>query len=287
MSPGAVVDTFRTTKNFWTAIALKVFGGERTIVFRNGSTARLSWADYRVARGLCARGFSFEADGEIVRCRKGHSVLVGKFPLLRPRTEDLESFYGVDCAGSTVLDIGGCIGETAVMFAARGAKKIIIYEPVADNHVFIKTNCALNGVNAELHTEGVGEDDGLLQVRCDEITPSLSIDSRGANLIHFRIRSLENVIRESGADIAKLDCEGGEAALSRVSMNVLRLVRIYMIEVHSRSIRDSLIRKFTESGFEKSKERLLCSRAHNGLYLSILKFVRLDTGRPGTDRSAS
>jgi FkbM family methyltransferase len=269
--------SIRTTTNFWAAVALKVLGGTRRIVFRNGSRATVTWPEYCTARDLCRRGFSLETDGETVRCTKDDVTIVGTFPLLHPLAEDLDDIYDADCSHKTVLDIGGCVGETAVLFTRRGANKVIIYEPVAEHHKYIEINCSANGVNAEIHQEGVGPRDEVVPVHYEDLDASLGVDSEGKHVTLFRIRNLENVINNSGADIAKLDCEGAEEALVQVPADTLRLIGLYMIETHSAGIRDALIGKFKAAGFETLGDRLYGKPAGGQRHLAILTFRRLDS----------
>jgi len=265
-----------TTRNFWSAIALRILGGERRIVMRNGFAAPMSWLEYSAARELSRMGFALEAEGDAVVCRKGDVAIVGPLLSLAAMAVDFGTIYEADFGGKTVLDIGGCIGESAVYFARRGASRVIVYEPVPEHHRFIRLNCSRNAVNAELHEAGVGASDGTMTVHFDYITPGLGEDSTGGRTASFKVRNLADVIRTSGADIAKLNCEGGEKALLSVQEDVLRLVPLYLIEAHSVELRKSVLDKFVASGFEVVKDWQYCKDTGRGRTIHILTFRRID-----------
>lgn len=184
--------------------------------------------------------------------------------------EYLNGDYKCDCNGKVVLDIGGFQGETAVFFKLLGAKKVIIYEPVIENHDLIKKNIELNGVNAEIHQEGVGAKDGTVTFNYDDITVGLGQGGTGSKQMVIKVKDISRVIEESNADIAKLDCEGAEENLVNVPADTLRKIELYMIESHSAAIKKALIEKFTACGFEVTK----CS---NGDPCALLWFERRDT----------
>jgi FkbM family methyltransferase len=183
--------------------------------------------------------------------------------------EYLNGDYKCDCTGKVVLDIGGFQGETAVFFKLLGAKKVVIYEPVLENHRFIKRNIELNGVDAEIHQEGVGAKDGTVTFNYDDITVGLGQNCSGSKQMTIKVRDISRVIEESHADIAKLDCEGAEENLVNVSAATLRKVERYMIESHSANIKQALIEKFTACGFNVTK----CT---SGDPCSLLWFKRKD-----------
>jgi len=246
------------------------------VAFRGGFTATLSWPEYMTARDLLTQGFALEKSGDDVICRRGDLSIAGTLHLLAPLAEDLARVYDADCRGKTVLDIGGCVGETAVDFARRGAAKVIVYEPAPWNLGYLSRNCAVNKVNAEIHGEGVGSKDEVVSVRYDRADASLGFASTGSREVLFKIKRLADVIEASGADVAKLDCEGGEQALIEVPVATLRAVEIYMIEAHGRHVRDALLGKFAASGFETVKDELRLRGQRPEQEVRVLAFRRLD-----------
>lgn len=194
----------------------------------------------------------------------GSFVTSGLFFLVN---EFLKGDYACDCNNMTVLDIGGFQGETAVFFTLMGAKKVIIYEPVAEHHKFILQNVARNNVNAEIHEEGIGEVNEIKAINYETATVGLGFNVVGSKNMLVKIRNVSEVIESSGADIAKLDCEGGEKSLVCVPCSVLRKIRLYMIETHGSSIKKALVQKFLDSGFNLIKDT-------NGDPCSLVYFER-------------
>jgi FkbM family methyltransferase len=188
------------------------------------------------------------------RIKNSNIELVGSSDMLNCVREQECGEYDCDCSGKTVLDVGGFQGESAVFLSKMGAKKVIICEPVAFHHRYIKENVSSNHVNAEIHEEGIGEKDGLIKVKCVETNAGFGLPCEGRQEVTIKIRNASRVIEESGADIAKIDCEGAEECLSGVPIQILRKIEFYIIEVHSPTIRRTLLEKFEMSGFRVKKE---------------------------------
>ena len=68
--------------------------------------------------------------------------------------EQMTGEYECDCRGKVVLDVGGFEGESAVYFWQKGAKKIIVYEPLVEHVEYIDRNVKLNRIDAEIHPSG-------------------------------------------------------------------------------------------------------------------------------------
>ncbi len=176
----------------------------------------------------------------------GSYVSSGLFFLVN---EFLKGDYAVSCHDKVVLDVGGFEGETAVFFSLMGAKKVVIYEPVAEHHEFIRKNISRNKVTAEIHEEGIGEKNEIKTIHYDITTVGFGFNNIGTKEMNVKVRSATEVIETSGAEIAKFDCEGGELSLVNVPRSTLRKIRFYMIETHSSTIKKALIDKFSDSGF--------------------------------------
>jgi FkbM family methyltransferase len=162
--------------------------------------------------------------------------------------------YECDCQNKVVLDIGGFEGESAVYFWAKKAKKIVIYEPVAAHLKIIEKNIALNNINAEIFQMGIGNKNGTHLIYYNETDPGFGFLSKGTKKMEIKIRDVSEAIEESGATIAKFDCEGAEESLVQVPDEILRKIDYYIIEVHSSKIRRAILDKFQKSGFKIEKE---------------------------------
>ena len=289
----ALKRTLSVTRNPLAPLLLMLSQGRKKISFRSGFTFQLTWPQFRIIRDSypllqkCAITQEAEDLFRIKHCMSEVAVdsswlplmcdLMQKFTIrqlqadlfnIKNNTLDLvgdicmlgciqeleTGEYNLDYRGKVVLDVGGFQGESAVFFAMRGARKIIIYEPVATHIELIKRNVAANHVNAEIHNEGVGDHDGTLKVSYTDMNSSFGLQTDGLHTTEIRIRKAAAVIDESEADIAKFDCEGAEESLIHVPNETLRKISYYLVEVHSPEIRNALIEKFQRGGFTLEKD---------------------------------
>jgi FkbM family methyltransferase len=300
--------TLKVTKNPFDLFPLRL-GRERTITFRNGSRLQITWHQFVIFRDCYTelQKYYFEkADKDLFKISNNKSSvtcsssivptvcslmkkyqieriendefriknsaieLIGSSDMLNCVKEQDCGEYSCNCQGKTVLDVGGFQGESAVFFSKMGAKKVIVYEPVTSHHKYIKENISLNHVNAEVHQEGIGEKDGIVSIKCEEANAGFGLPCQGKQEIKIRIRNISHVIKESKADIAKIDCEGSEECLCRVTSEILRKIPLYIIEVHSSRIRTALLERIKESGFKLTKE------VAKTTMVSVLFFERQD-----------
>ncbi len=285
--------TLAATRDFTSILLMRLKKQRRSITFRNGFRFRLTWPQFRTLRDsyVFVRNFAVEqlADDRFKMTHGIHvyvgslitittiSELLQKYTveqtqenLFRIRNEkfdftgtsgilvsiwELESgIYNCDCSGKIVLDIGGFQGESAVFFSSLGASKVIVYEPVPSHLEFISKNLSANNVNAEFHIEGVGHSDGTMKIQYDEASLGFGVLDKGSNQLEIKIKDVSKVTKESGADVAKFDCEGAEESLVNVPEEILRMLELYMIEVHTPAIRNAIMEKFSRSGFDLVKE---------------------------------
>lgn len=125
----------------------------------------------------------------------------------------------IDYGGKTILDIGADYGSTASFFLSKGAKSVVAVEP--DMERFRK-----------------------LQEYADETEMLTAINMKivGAN-------QMEDLLVRFKPDVVKLDCEGCEQVLADVKEEIARIPSMYVIEMHSEKIQDSLERFFKKTRF--------------------------------------
>jgi len=210
-----------------------------------------------------------QVSNDLFRIRSAELELLGSSNMLSAFCELQDGTYGCDCRDKVVLDVGGFQGESAAFFSRMGARKVIIYEPVAVHHEFIKRNMFSNRVDAELHEEGIGNVDGTQTIHFAATDLGFGVVSSGQHEMEIKIKNAASVIEESHADVAKFDCEGAEESLVNVPSAVIRKIDFYMIEVHTSKIREAIIRKFNLSGFSLVKE----VRARHG-FTSVIHFKK-------------
>ncbi len=111
-----------------------------------------------------------------------------------------------------------------------------------------------NLVNAEVHAEGLAEATGEKTIHFDSYDLGFGLTNQGQNEINIKTKKASDLLLESNADIAKIDCEGAESSLLEVPADILRRINLYFIEAHSSQIQSALIKKFEASGFEMIRE---------------------------------
>jgi FkbM family methyltransferase len=293
-----IVGALKTTSSLCSALLLTFSKAKtRRIVFKNGSSFFINFSEYYYINELVLLGYrveqlanSFRVSGakfDISIYSSGLDMLVsvaknkiictvhqlgedlfdvkgenfrftGSKELIYVLQEQSLGVYHCDCEGETVLDIGGFQGESAVLFSAMGAKKVIIYEPVFAHLPLIRQNIEQNGVNAEIHTEGVGEKDSTQMVNFEKADLGFNINGKGPNKVEITLRNVADVISLSQAKVAKFDCEGSETCLVTVPTEILRKIDYYIIETHSQTVKHVIVEKFINCGYKFLKDvRLL------------------------------
>ena len=262
-----LTSTLKVTKNPVNVLSLRLGQRRRSIVFRNGSKFRITWHQFVILRDCYAAMQKFTVEqvsedsfkirndesevscasrmipticdlmqtyriervaDDVFRIKNDKIELVGSFDMLNCVREQESGEYDYDCRDRIVLDVGGFQGESAVFLSRSGAKKVIIYEPVTSHHKYIEENVSLNHVKAEIHDKGIGEKDGTITIKCTETNAGFGRLSEGQQEVKIKIRDIVKVIEESCADVAKIDCEGTEECLSRVSSQTLLKIGFYM-----------------------------------------------------------
>ncbi|MGD0407177.1 MAG: FkbM family methyltransferase [Candidatus Bathyarchaeia archaeon] len=268
--------TLSVAKNPHTALALKLTKKRKKITFANGSEFRLTWQQFRFLRDhykLVEKYNLQQIDDETFKIHTDRFQFVGSLILMCLVDEMESGIYDYDYRGKVVLDIGGFEGDSAVYFWGMGAKKVIIYEPVLAHIKFIKENVLLNKVNAEIHEEGIGKEDGEITIAYDQADNCFGLERKGLpNKMNIKIRDISKVIAESDAEVAKIDCEGAEISLVNVPKEILRRLEYVIIEVHTPQIRQVLIQKFKDSGFILAK-----GNEENDQQISIICLKRIQT----------
>ena len=284
--------TLTVTDNPLVPLSLKQTGARKSVTFRNGLTFSLTWHQFRILRdhySLLSKYKIAQVEADLFKIADSRSEITCKSELIPMMFDLMQDFtlrqidgnyhlksekfeligsldmlfcvrelrtgeYEYDYEGKVVLDVGGFEGESAAYFWQRGARKIVIYEPVAEHVEALKRNINLNHIEAEIHQSGIGTIDGTQIINYEETDPGFGTLNTGSKQLEIQISQTSKVIEESGADIAKFDCEGGEQSLVDVPAEVLQKIAFYIIEVHSPQIRAAILEKFQHAGFSLTKE---------------------------------
>ena len=155
----------------------------------------------------------------------------------------IEGIYdepGIDFRDKVIVDIGAFMGDSSVLFAMKGAKKVVSYEPLPDNFEYVKTNVNLNSLAGviTIHNKGIsGKTEKVRLEYSDEgknTASGIARPERGrVNTVEIECVSLDDVFLENGLDkidILKMDCEGSEypAIIEAKTGTLARIGMIYM-----------------------------------------------------------
>lgn len=138
--------------------------------------------------------------------------------------------------GNVVVDIGANIGDSAIYFAMRGAKKVITVEPFPKNYESAKKNIELNNLSniITLLFAGCSDDLGSIIINPEQEGAGSSLDET-KNGIKVPLMTLENILNTYDIDSAslKMDCEGCEyKAIISSSDSTLQKFTHIQIEYH-------------------------------------------------------
>ena len=134
--------------------------------------------------------------------------------------EDYEKHWNfTDFKDKVILDIGADHGSTASFFVKKGAKKIIAVE---------------GNPNQYKQLEYIfGSDPDVTCV-------FLWIDKP----IHFI-----SLFQKYNPDIVKIDIEGNESYLLQIPKEIFRMIKVYLIEIHSGLLKDQFVFKLDKYGY--------------------------------------
>jgi FkbM family methyltransferase len=242
---------------------------ETIAVLKNNTEIKIGKDEYLATFGclvpILRRGWIIEYDKD-----RNWKIRGRDFIILQPRIgslsedlsilkEDLESMYVNKSImnGKVILDVGGYIGETAIIFIKRGnARKVIIFEPIERNLQFIRANMELNGLSGivEICPYAITDIDGYVDLYSSS-PPGYGNFGLSHGKYHLNVRSLSwanalNFAADEGVSIAKIDCEGSEQYLAYVDDSIIRKIPLWIIEIHSYEIEQKLLDKFTFNGFK-------------------------------------
>ncbi|MEM3193096.1 MAG: FkbM family methyltransferase [Candidatus Parvarchaeota archaeon] len=162
-----------------------------------------------------------------------------------------EEYNFLKVEGENVVDIGANLGDTAIYFAIKGAKKVISLEPYPYTFALATKNIGLSGFKdkIEIINAGYGEDK---KIKIDtSFIPDNGSDLRESeNGSDINLYSLKTLMNKYNIDfgILKMDCEGCEYNLLNEDDETIKKFSMIQIEYHYGY--EKLVNKLNELGFE-------------------------------------
>ena len=155
--------------------------------------------------------------------------------------------------GRFVLDIGGYIGDTALYFIAKGAKRVIAYEAFPYSYNIALNNVIQNNLRdrIEMNNCAVGGVDSYITIDPDYINNNESKAISQNYGVKIPIISLKTIVKKYDINgwALKMNCEGCEYdVFENTDLNTLRkFSEIYM---HYHGSSSPLILKLGQAGFK-------------------------------------
>jgi FkbM family methyltransferase len=224
-----------------------------------------SAALFRLLRKLISNGYDVYVLGEeiVVKTYFGEFVLKKEdWNLLLVDTiyspELCDKMYGyVDVENGIVIDIGAYIGDTALYFIHRGARRVYAFEPVEKFYRYLLRNVARNSLEDRVIAFNYGAwfKNSTIKASMENATwiPKMNYSRP---YVELKVRSLNDIFemvyeREGTIDLVKMDCEGCEYSLLRLDEELLTLPKQYIIEIHGAEL--PIIDVMTYNGFKAEK----------------------------------
>ena len=155
-----------------------------------------------------------------------------------------ENFVGgayddLDVVNATVVDVGAGVGDTAILFVLRGARRVIALEPYPSLYRKALVNTRINGVEDKiiLVNAGLGSFNGEVCAEARDVngyylfSPSSRCDAR------VRMYTLRTLIKEFNIEknsVLKMDCEGCEyETILHADPEDLKTFKEIIIEYHN------------------------------------------------------
>ncbi|MEM4964637.1 MAG: FkbM family methyltransferase [Pyrobaculum sp.] len=193
--------------------------------------------DFRIVRNLRLK-YEVSRLGDVVAASTGFgefAVRLDDVSLLSTLLEPLEEMYAADVKNKVVVDVGAYIGDTAIFYVSRGARRVYAFEPVEKHFRYLVDNIARNNAVDRVVTfnYGLWVEDGVLKVKYESLGTGLTVGDE----VELKVRRIGDVLREiaeteGGIDLVKMDCEGCEYALLTTPCEIIRLARQYIVEIH-------------------------------------------------------
>jgi len=172
-----------------------------------------------------------------------------------PSLENLVYQYSYfDVKDKKVLDIGAYNGDSTIIFKKLGAREVIAIEALKENCNKIVKNLLINKVSKNVKVKNffVSDKNGYKKIKTNYYDiGSIGFGSNKGNLeILVRSISWKYILKNFSADIIKVDIEGNEKYLAEIDDNLIKKIKFWIIEVHSKKILFELIRKFFKNDFK-------------------------------------
>lgn len=155
--------------------------------------------------------------------------------------------------GRTVLDIGGYVGDTAIYFAAKGAKRVIVYEAFPYSFKIAKKNINQNNLSdiVEINNCALGGMNSFITIDPNYINDNESKVVAFSDGIKIPVITLKDIVEKYNINegCLKLNCEGCEYEVFD-NIDIETLQKFSEIHMHYHANKSPLIKKLKLAGFK-------------------------------------
>ncbi|HII61029.1 FkbM family methyltransferase [Pyrococcus horikoshii] len=154
----------------------------------------------------------------------------------------LEQYGMFDYKDKTVIDIGGFIGDTALYFYSKEARKIVSFEPSKKNYTILIKNITLNNIKNVIPINAGVWDENTKGIITNPAPTAYRVkeESKG----DVALVSILDIIDSYRPDIIKMDCEGCEYKVFEKLLETGYIYDVpeYVFEAHG-NIKNELLSK--------------------------------------------
>lgn len=164
-----------------------------------------------------------------------------------------ETMYSkLPVTGKIVVDIGGNVGDSALLYCTLNAKKIVMIEPQPKFFQYAQKNIELNNMlnKVDLLNYAIGGNRGNIWINYEHSDKSFTLYEDKEKGIPIPKVTLEDIISKYDEEtfVLKMDCEGCEYdVLLSTSDKILKKFDFMLIEFHSGFV--NIARKLEQCGF--------------------------------------
>ncbi|MEM3684051.1 MAG: FkbM family methyltransferase [Conexivisphaerales archaeon] len=155
-----------------------------------------------------------------------------------------DPFDYIDVRGRDVLDVGASIGDTAIRFAMKGARRVIALEPFPFAYQEALRNIRMNGFKSIIIlNKGLSDKKGSIKIPPSYIGDVRNHATNFGNGQEVEITTLEELVREYDLHdaVLKTNCEGCEYEFL-LGSSYETLSRFKEIILYYHSGKDSLVK---------------------------------------------
>ena len=233
----------------WQSDHLGLFSYAKLVAYA-GCRASAAAQDYIELQ--CDDGYSSKMRIYVPRHSGPSNTTADRYSGLLDMIADYKSILSSDVKDKSVLDVGAFVGDSAILFALMGARRVVAVEPLPLAYQVARKNVEANSLSDVITLVNcvVSREDGkTLMMPSSELYGGVfrtTVDVRGDTPVSTC--TLDSLIDRYGPfDVMKMDCEGCEHESIPYSRRVSSL-EVVFLEYHDGY--EDVARKLKEDGFE-------------------------------------